>query len=94
MGEHPYFLTNQTLSQFVLDKALVRGNVLFKIDFVILFKLTKTCEKEREDFFRSSLPLRNKRSAVTDIEYPDFRSLRFSRVLRGKGRVGKKDSIK
>ena len=92
MGEHPYFLTNQTLSQFVLDKALVRGNVLFKIDFVILFKLTKLVKKK--DFFRSSLPLRNKRSAVTDIEYPDFRSLRFSRVLRGKGRVGKKDSIK
>ena len=54
MGEHSYFLTNQTLSQFVLDKALVRGNVLFKIDFVILFKLTKTCEKEREDFYKSS----------------------------------------
>ena len=54
MGEHPYFPTNQTLSQFVLDKALVRGNVLYKIDFVILFKLTKTCEKEPEDFFRSS----------------------------------------
>ena len=31
---------------------------------------------------------RNKRSPVTDIEYPDFRNLRFSRVLRGKGRVG------
>ena len=47
MGEHPYFLINQTLSQFVLDKALVRGNVLFKIDFVILFKLTKLVKKNQ-----------------------------------------------
>ena len=57
MSEHPYFLTNQTLSQFVLDKALVRGNVgnvLFKIDFAILFKLTKLVKKKPEEFFNSS----------------------------------------